>query len=256
MRRGSPSVFAQYIETDKEIPSQKEIEYAKSMGICIGDIGFFIAMDICNKALQNHEKKEELINLINRELIIVGLAQMDDITFAASETFPSIEEVLRMYLYKTAHYTFSLPLSLGAMIAEESSQSISAMEKLGEEIGLIFQIRDDEIGLTADEEISGKPLGSDIRENKKTIIRLLLEESATQNEKEKLATLQKKKKLNRNDITLFLKMIEKYHIPQKIKELLQTHQQNAEKLLNSLDISNEKKVPLHELISFVITRKS
>ncbi len=256
LRRGNPSLFAQFIPVGEKLNASSPEQYGKSMAICIGDIGFFIAMDICHKALEGHTRKSELIQLLHKELIIVGLAQMDDVTFAAGTKMPTVEDILRMYLYKTAHYTFSLPLSLGALMGNMSNETIVKIEQLGEYIGLLFQIKDDQIGLYEPESISGKPLGSDIRENKKTIIRLLLEQKMTQSEREILYALQLKDILTKNDVQIYLELIERYNVLQEIEQLVQKYHQKAESLLSQLDINAEGKAPLLELLSFVIKRSS
>ncbi len=51
-----------------------------------------------------------------------------------------------MYLYKTGRYTFSLPLMIGGLLAEQNVHTLELLEKLGEHMGIIFQLKDDEIG--------------------------------------------------------------------------------------------------------------
>ena len=70
--------------------------------------------------------------------------------------------------YKTGRYSFSLPLLAGAMLADAPAELRGKLETFGESIGLLFQIRDDELGLFGDERELGKPVGSDVREGKKT----------------------------------------------------------------------------------------
>ena len=44
--RSNKEIYAQYIPVGKSIGANKPVNFGKSMGICIGDIGFFIALDI------------------------------------------------------------------------------------------------------------------------------------------------------------------------------------------------------------------
>jgi geranylgeranyl diphosphate synthase type I len=231
------------------------LDYGKAMGICIGDIGFFIALDICSDVLENHPYKKEVMALLYQELIIVGLAQMDDVTFASTPNMPPTEQILRMYLYKTAHYTFSLPLSLGAILTGKSQEIVKDMEKLGENMGLLFQIRDDEIGVFFDTKKIGKPIGSDLRENKKTLIRALLEHKATPKEKKILENFHKKE-ITDKDIEIYQDLLFKYNIQAEITKLCRKYVDTSEKLINTLNIPSENKNLLYELISYVSTRTS
>ncbi len=255
-RRGNPSLFAQYIKNGKEIEANDPLHYGRSMGICIGDIGFFIALTVASNALNSHPQKDKALSLLYKELTIVGLAQMDDITFASSKSFPDTRDILRMYLYKTAHYTFSLPLSLGAVITNQSDKTIEQMEKLGEHIGLLFQLKDDEIGIYSSEEKIGKPIGSDLRENKKTLFRTLLETKLTPQEQNIMNTLSQKEHIEKKDLSVYLSLLEKYNIKQEVEQIGKEHSQNAEYIVNNLEVEKKHKDVITELITFVTNRTS
>ncbi|MEM3018899.1 MAG: polyprenyl synthetase family protein, partial [Candidatus Bathyarchaeia archaeon] len=59
---------------------------------------------------------------------------------------------------------------VGALAGGGMPSEVQGLAKFGEEAGMAFQIVDDILGLTADEKELGKPVGSDIREGKKTLI--------------------------------------------------------------------------------------
>lgn len=68
---------------------------------------------------------------------------------------------------------------MGCIAAGADSEKIKAAEKYCENIGLAFQIVDDILDVTSDEETLGKPIGSDSANGKSTYVSLLgLEESA------------------------------------------------------------------------------
>ena len=59
---------------------------------------------------------------------------------------------------------------MGCIVADLDKKTTAILESIGEMAGIIFQMKDDELGLFGDEKTTGKPVGGDIRENKKTII--------------------------------------------------------------------------------------
>jgi geranylgeranyl diphosphate synthase type I len=167
MRRGAPSLHYQYANIFK---AEEQFDYyhqGESFGICGGDIAFFLAFDSLSQA----HVSVSAMSLCARELTAVCLGQMNDVYFGASKAHTvTAEEVMRLYELKTGRYTFSLPLMLGAALAGKyQSEELS---RLGEIMGVIFQIRDDELGLFGDSTDIGKPTGTDIREGKRTLFYL------------------------------------------------------------------------------------
>jgi geranylgeranyl diphosphate synthase type I len=63
---------------------------------------------------------------------------------------------------------------------------VQALEKFGHYCGLAFQLQDDILGLTGDERVLGKPVGSDLREGKRTTVLLYALGKASSGEKEKI----------------------------------------------------------------------
>lgn len=83
-------------------------------------------------------------------------------------------QTLKVANLKTAKYGFSAPLVAGAMLAmgeartPEQQRLITALDRIGQKLGLAFQLRDDLIGLFGDERVSGKPSDGDFVEGRRT----------------------------------------------------------------------------------------
>jgi geranylgeranyl pyrophosphate synthase len=154
LRRGNDAMYVQY----ERLGDQR---FGESMAICVGDLTFFLGLELVSQHKDVHE-------LITRELSSVCFAQMQDVSFAHSKITPKKEDVLAMYRYKTARYTFSLPMMIGAMFADADKKSIQQLSVLGEHMGLLFQIQDDVLNVSGTTSQTGKPVGSDLREDKKT----------------------------------------------------------------------------------------
>ena len=59
---------------------------------------------------------------------------------------------------------------IGAILAGASEQDIAIMENVAGKTGFAFQIQDDILDLTGDEEVIGKPVHSDDKNGKKTFV--------------------------------------------------------------------------------------
>ncbi|MEM4571917.1 MAG: polyprenyl synthetase family protein, partial [Zestosphaera sp.] len=81
----------------------------------------------------------------------------------------TLDEYLIMVYKKTAAL-FKSSLVIGALLAGAPENEITNLEKFAEGVGIAFQIRDDVLGLVADESVLGKPVYSDLREGKKTVL--------------------------------------------------------------------------------------
>lgn len=78
-----------------------------------------------------------------------------------------IRQTVRDYLFRIKRKTallISTSCQLGAMASGASGQLTQSLARYGHFLGMAFQITDDILDLTADEETLGKPVGSDIRQ--------------------------------------------------------------------------------------------
>ncbi len=86
------------------------------------------------------------------------------------ETEPDIAEeaYVTMIRNKTA-VLLGLSCELGGMIANAPATRTAALREFGESLGMAFQMQDDLLGLWGKPEQTGKPVGSDLRNRKKTL---------------------------------------------------------------------------------------
>ncbi|WP_439658805.1 polyprenyl synthetase family protein [Lentzea sp. HUAS TT2] len=80
----------------------------------------------------------------------------------------SLEHAVRVAALKTAAYTVERPLHLGAALAGADDDVVDCLRAYGHDIGVAFQLRDDLIGVFGDPSVTGKPVGEDLREGKRT----------------------------------------------------------------------------------------
>jgi len=272
-RRGQDSIWQYYASLN----AHYDQHYGKSQAICVGDLAFFLANQLivqgcanlnssekqsdepnnnqANKELSSKQQSLEIQQLLNKEISQVILAEMLDVQMAQNKKTPSLEQIEEMNLYKTARYTFSLPLILAGHLAEQSPAIIKNLSEIGEKIGLIFQMRDDYLGIFGDNKKTGKPILSDIREGKKTIFYYYLIKNKQLNAKEK--KLLKKcfavEQISHQNSVALQKLFKKYSlqtVSQQIKKL-------EHKTLDIIESLNNEKLEalLIEILNFTQNRQ-
>ena len=93
------------------------------------------------------------------------------------------------YIYMVGGKTsalFRTCAEVGCLVGGGSEEEVSRLGSFAWDAGIAFQIVDDILGVTADEATLGKPVGSDIREGKKTLITIKALEDASPEERETL----------------------------------------------------------------------
>jgi geranylgeranyl diphosphate synthase type I len=278
LRRGAPTVFHQYEELGEREGIAEPGHFGASLGICAGDVGFFLAFELLSgagtaplapaKEAGNPAAKEAgdglpdpfenrvsgIIRLWAKELTAVGLAQMEDVALGASSRVPLEEEVLSLYRHKTARYTFSLPLATGAIAAGSDCVTVQRLEELGEHLGILFQMKDDEIGLYGDEAEIGKPPGSDLKEGKKTLLALVLSEMGGR-EYGEIAGRMRNRPGESRDLSSLRDLAERTGALSALERIRNPLRKRAEELIESLDLERQHKELLRELLRYNLDRK-
>jgi geranylgeranyl diphosphate synthase type I len=271
LRRGAPTIFRQYEELGEREGVAEPGHFGTSLGICAGDVGFFLAFEMLSgigmgvspgSAAYEAENRfpdalgcrvQRILRLWAEELTPVGLAQMEDVAFGVSSRVPGVEEVLSLYRYKTARYTFSLPLATGAIAAGSDKETARRLEELGERLGILFQMKDDEIGLYGDEDEIGKPPGSDIKEGKKTLLSLALAEKGGR-EYGEIAGRVRNRQGAPADLASLRDLAARSGALSALERIRTPLRKRAEELIESLDVEKEHRDLLHALLRYNLDR--
>jgi geranylgeranyl diphosphate synthase type I len=174
LRRGVPTVHT--------VLAQAYTQTATDQTIIIGDwilARSFACLDRATSAIRNvyHQLLEE-----------VTYGQLYDIQFTEA-TFVTREQIQQKNILKTAHYSFTRPLLMGQLqlVGSTITQADKTwIEAFGTAIGLYFQTQDDALDLS---DQTGKPQFNDLYEKQWTLVRHLIWERATDQEKNWLQSL-------------------------------------------------------------------
>jgi octaprenyl-diphosphate synthase len=135
---------------------------------------------------------------------------------------------------KTARL-FSCCCKAGAYTAEASEKEIEIAEKIGMELGLAFQIKDDLIDVNPLRN-DGKPCGQDLRERKINLPTLYFLEQAEKNDREKITRIwETELVLSSDSITEIITLINNSDAISKCNKKMSQHLENALSLLDGLN---------------------
>jgi geranylgeranyl diphosphate synthase, type I len=175
-RRGMPTVHVECAEVHRGNGWRgSAVQFGASAAILLGDLALVWADDIVGTVdlpLDARRRVRRVWSDLRTE--VLGGQCLDIV--AEARGADSIESALRVNTYKTASYTVSRPLQLGAAAAADRPDVQAVFADVGNDLGVAFQLRDDVLGVFGDPAVTGKPSGDDLRSGKRTV--LLAEASA------------------------------------------------------------------------------
>ncbi|MCA1022981.1 polyprenyl synthetase family protein [Halobacillus litoralis] len=113
--------------------------------------------------------------------------QMQDMLSEGKEI--SLEALENIHRNKTGRL-LDFAICAGARLGNASKESMEQMSEMAEALGLIFQIQDDILDVTGDAEVIGKPVGSDVINDKSTYPGLLGLDGAVNQKNDYVGTAQ------------------------------------------------------------------
>jgi geranylgeranyl diphosphate synthase, type I len=185
MRRGRLTL---YRALGGNLPSGRQVHYGISQALLLADVGFFLSTKLIADCKLPDAFKAQALSHFSKVVIDTGWGEILDMELSNlkdQETGYSgqEEDVLAIHRLKTARYTISGPLQIGAILAGGEDGLLRSLEEFGENLGLAFQIQDDILGVFGDEKELGKSVTSDMEEGKNTL--LITESLKNANQKQK-----------------------------------------------------------------------
>ena len=148
-------------------------KFGESTAILAGNSLLTLALEILtdNNLKINNKSKIYLVSIISKSSGHEGIAggQYYDLSFEKKKI--SLKEVLNMQINKTGKL-FSFCCVVPLLILNKKKE-LSKFNKIGEDIGLLFQITDDLIDFRGHKKLAGKKTRKDLTKGKATLISLL-----------------------------------------------------------------------------------
>ncbi|CAM3371374.1 polyprenyl synthetase family protein [Vagococcus fessus] len=232
-------------EIRRNVPTIQS-KFGKDIAVYAGDYLFIT----CFKMLADYTSslKSIQINARSMENVLSGeLGQMN----TRYDTSISIKTYLKNISGKTAEL-FALSCFVGAYEAGCSQLFSNNCKKIGNNIGMAFQVLDDILDYTQDSNSLGKPVLEDVRQGVYSLPLIL----AIQKKPEELLPLLKKKsQMNSHDTSRVYDIVHQSGAIEDAKKIATDYTDSALKSIQKLpnNTDNTKNI-LHELTSMLLTR--
>ena len=163
-RRGMAAVHVQFENQHRENGWRaEERRFGEGVAILVGDLAFVYA-DLLLTGVN-----PEAMAVYNELRVEVNIGQYLDLIGTARGN-PTVQSARRICRYKSGKYTIERPLHLGAALAGRLPEFSDSLSAYGLPLGEAFQLRDDLLGALGNEQLTGKPVGDDLREGKPTAL--------------------------------------------------------------------------------------
>ena len=179
-----------------------------SMAICAGNLGYFWAQEMLTDLDAAPKATARLNRLVAFSVASAGVGVMQELLLTAASD-ASERDIDRVYTNKTALYSCSLPLLAGAILAGADQRLQDRLQNIGRDLGCLFQLIDDELDLYGDAEVTGKPVGTDTREGRKTMFYSLLRDALSDDEWAEIAEWYGTERVTEEQLALLRHTIER-----------------------------------------------
>lgn len=165
----------------------------------------------------------------------------------------SVEECSRMEGDKTGAL-LAYSAAVGAILAGADDGLVEALRRYGMELGLAFQAIDDLLGIWGDPSVTGKPVGNDLRERKKSLpvaVAMANDDAA----RDELETLFSKDELRDADLLRAAELVEGAGGRQVTADMAGVHTAAALGALTESGAADEATAELVEVATFIVERE-
>jgi len=146
------------------------IVFGEANAILAGDALLTLSFKVLSEVKQLDISPEQKLAIISEIACCAGAEGMiggQTVDMASEGKTISLEDLEYIHEHKTGKLLTASVLT-GAILAGANEVQLEVLKKFSKHLGLAFQIRDDILDVEGNEELIGKPVGSDVDNNKST----------------------------------------------------------------------------------------
>ncbi len=266
IRRGSPTLHILYADRTEKGESGFQLEhdlarhYGISVAILSGDVqhgwGICMMSELSTKNGIDANLTLELINQLDTNVLNTLVeGEVLDIQYSFKNIEDLTPDLIEDMLWKKTGALLEFCGQAGAIIGVGKSDHplVRAMAKFAAKCGTAFQLQDDILGIVGNQKTLGKPIGSDLREGKRTLVLYYAYRNCNTVERKKLLSVLGNDHANEADVKECIGLLREKNGISTVKERSQRLIEQALVHLNMLPASRYK-VLLAQWADFMINR--
>ena len=199
------------------------------------------------------EKLQKVLDLFTVTALEIGEGQEYDMAFETRNDVTE-DEYIEMIRLKTS-VLLACALKMGAILADAPEQDVNRLYKVGEQLGLAFQLQDDLLDVYGDPKVFGKAIGGDIMSNKKTYMLINAYNRADDSQRAELQRWLDAKNPDRKEkVAAVTRLYDEIGIRQLCETKINEYFDQARRTLDLVNVGDERKQPLRQYMDEMLHR--
>ena len=227
--------------------------YGEPMAILAGDALFaksYMALLESNALGKDGEAFRRAVESVTRATIVLCEGQTLDYQLSKSSSF-TVDDYFKLVRAKTSAL-FVASAELG-VIAARRYEYLEDARGFADNVGVAFQLVDDLLGLVGDPAVTGKPVGNDVREGKKTLPIIMALERLPKEESEALRELWGSGSADEESIARIVEAVRRSGLEEEVRALAESYVARSLEHLRRFP-EGEPRDLLEEFARFVVSR--
>ena len=199
------------------------------------------------------DKLPAVLNLFTETALEIGEGQEYDMTFETRNDVTE-DEYIEMIRLKTS-VLLACALKMGALLADAPQEDAERLYRVGELVGLAFQLQDDLLDVYGDPAVFGKAIGGDITSNKKTYVLINAFNRANDKQRAELTRWIDAKTFNREvKVAEVTRLYDEIGIRKLCEERINYYFELARKTLDQVNVAEDRKTQLRAYMDELLHR--
>ena len=195
----------------------------------------------------------QVLQLFTETTLQIDEGQEYDMAFESRNDVTE-DEYIEMIRLKTS-VLLACAMKTGAILADASADDAQRLYKVGEQIGLAFQLQDDLLDVYGDPKVFGKAIGGDITSNKKTFMLINAVNRADERQRQELMRWIEAQDFDRQEkIAAVTRLYDEIGIKALCEEKINHYFMEGKKNLDQVSVPEERKSHLRQYIAAMVHR--
>ncbi|MBP3260497.1 MAG: polyprenyl synthetase family protein [Prevotella sp.] len=199
------------------------------------------------------EKLQQVLDLFTVTALEIGEGQEYDMAFETRNDVTE-DEYIEMIRLKTS-VLLACALKMGAILADAPDEDMNRLYKVGEQLGLAFQLQDDLLDVYGDPKVFGKAIGGDIMSNKKTYMLINAYNRADDSQRAELQRWLDAKNPDRKEkVAAVTRLYDEIGIRLLCETKINEYFDQARRTLDLVNVGDDRKQPLRQYMDEMLHR--